>query len=79
MSSSVLRISIGGVDNCEYNVQSNRHDLRPGMFVLWGCLGGCSRGSWANTSRLIGRDGVVVHIHGPRVTEMIVHVDFGLL
>ncbi|RWW34952.1 hypothetical protein BHE74_00007616 [Ensete ventricosum] len=42
-SLSVPRISIDGVDDCEYDTQSNRHDLRSDVFGLLSYRDGCPR------------------------------------
>ncbi|RRT44946.1 hypothetical protein B296_00037838 [Ensete ventricosum] len=53
---------IGGADDCGYNVQSNRRDIRFDMFRLSSYRGDFSRDPQADTSRLIGWDDVVVHM-----------------
>ncbi|RWW68339.1 hypothetical protein BHE74_00024129 [Ensete ventricosum] len=60
--SLVRRISISGSDNREYNAQSNRRDLRPGVSGLLGCGGGHPCDPRADTSRLTGRVNVAANV-----------------
>ncbi|RWW07944.1 hypothetical protein GW17_00028648 [Ensete ventricosum] len=54
--SPAFEVSVGGGDDCEYNAQSNRRDLRLDVPGLSGCRSGHPRNPRAHVSRLIGRD-----------------------
>ncbi|RWW11163.1 hypothetical protein GW17_00025248 [Ensete ventricosum] len=58
----IPKVRIDGVDDCRYDAQSNRYNFLSSISGLSSYRGGCPCGPRADTSRLIGRDDVAVHV-----------------
>ncbi|RZR78042.1 hypothetical protein BHM03_00003274 [Ensete ventricosum] len=58
----IPKVRIDGVDNCRYDAQSNRYNFWSSISRLSSCRGGCPCGPRADTSRLIDRNDVAVHV-----------------